>query len=251
MIDPHHPAIKSHTPDNTGQPRVPGQPSPLNGHVGIVLAWMMTVLAREGARVAVAEGLRAGRVAERANVLRALHLEALQTFDQICRCSAETGRATDARLTSIRGLALAQADNLRAVVESEGRESRGGLANELKGVTDNLRARGLRVELVITELSREAPPQVTDAIVGAVREALTNTLRHAGVGHAVVRAADVGDGVEVVVRDQGKGFDPARAQSGFGLEHSILRRIAEVGGKVQVRSAPGEGTRIRLTWSRT
>ena len=49
-----------------------------------------------------------------------------------------------------------------------------------------------------------------------------------------------------MVRDHGKGFDPASANEGFGIKHSIIARLAEVGGTATISSSPGKGTKVEL-----
>ncbi|WP_159079493.1 sensor histidine kinase [Plantactinospora sp. BC1] len=91
------------------------------------------------------------------------------------------------------------------------------------------------------------PTVRASAIGAAVREALTNVGRHAGVGTAelVVRRRAGRTLVEVV--DRGRGFAPERVPGQRrGLSHSIRERMARVGGRAVVTAAPGAGTRIRL-----
>jgi signal transduction histidine kinase len=67
----------------------------------------------------------------------------------------------------------------------------------------------------------------------------------AGGGTAGVWAG----GVQVTVRDAGAGFDPARVDPArLGLRRSITERVADWGGRVSVRSAPGQGTVVDMSW---
>jgi signal transduction histidine kinase len=51
------------------------------------------------------------------------------------------------------------------------------------------------------------------------------------------------------VRDAGAGFDPARVDPArLGLRRSITERVADWGGRVSVRSAPGQGTVVDMSW---
>jgi signal transduction histidine kinase len=102
------------------------------------------------------------------------------------------------------------------------------------------------------------PAPVAAAIAHAVREALTNVASHAGTGEAwvqVIGAAPGGEvmgpgGLQVTVRDTGAGFDPARVDPArLGLRRSIIERIADQGGRVSLRSAPGEGTVVSMSWT--
>ena len=55
------------------------------------------------------------------------------------------------------------------------------------------------------------------------------------------------EAVEVFVRDRGVGFDPdGVGEDRWGVRHSIIDRVVRHGGTAVVRSAPGEGTEVRL-----
>jgi signal transduction histidine kinase len=97
----------------------------------------------------------------------------------------------------------------------------------------------------------EVPAAVADAFAGAVGEALRNVARHAGVGTAEVRLAEVGEVVTVRVSDEGSGFDPASVPAHrYGVRASVAARMAAIGGRARVRSAPGAGTQWTLEWNR-
>jgi signal transduction histidine kinase len=153
------------------------------------------------------------------------------------------------RLQEVRATALQQAAELRVVLrEDSARQGHDKLASGLRALAGEFLRRGLHTELVTGGLDRDPPPPVAAALVGATREALTNVAKHAGSGRAVVRAVSRPDGVEVTVRDHGRGFDPTadRGRFGFGIEQSITRRMHEVGGRAELWSAPGRGTRVTL-----
>ena len=89
------------------------------------------------------------------------------------------------------------------------------------------------------------PAPVEHALLRIAQEACTNAVRH---GHARRLAVSVTgrDGhVELAVRDTGTGFDPAAAQAGSGLAH-IRDRVAELGGTVDIDSAPGRGAALTV-----
>jgi hypothetical protein len=98
------------------------------------------------------------------------------------------------------------------------------------------------------------PADVGNALIGASEEALRNGVRHArGLdGHPLtVRLTMSADdsGVRVSVADNGPGFDPTLIPDGhFGIRRSIIARVEQIGGVAKVRSAPGEGTVIDLSW---
>jgi signal transduction histidine kinase len=91
---------------------------------------------------------------------------------------------------------------------------------------------------------------VTDAVrpvVLAAREAMVNAAKHSGADKVDVFAESDGRRTEVFVRDRGRGFDPdAVADDRLGVRNSIVDRMRRHGGTAAVRSAPGEGTEVRL-----
>ena len=86
----------------------------------------------------------------------------------------------------------------------------------------------------------------------AAREAVVNVAKHAGTQRADVYAETSDSAVDVFVRDRGAGFDvDAVATDRHGVRSSIVDRMGRHGGRADVRSAPGEGTEVRLHMPRT
>lgn len=212
--------------------------------IAAIVAW----LAREAAWASASEGVRAGREAERAQTLRALHDTVLQTLEALALRAATADRPAEERLREVRAVALQQAHELRAALRQADERAPSGLAAGLGALVQEFRARELQVELVTAELAADPPVPVTEALLGAAREALTNVRKHAAVSRAVVRAAGTAEAVEVLIRDQGRGFDTGLARAGYGLAHSVIDRMREAGGDAAVWSAPARGTRVRLWW---
>jgi PAS domain S-box-containing protein len=81
-------------------------------------------------------------------------------------------------------------------------------------------------------------------VVRVVQEALANVRRHSGAEHAVVTLGTVGDEVLVEVEDDGRGFGP---ENTFGMGLTGMReRVLTLGGKLEVESREGAGTRVFL-----
>jgi signal transduction histidine kinase len=74
-------------------------------------------------------------------------------------------------------------------------------------------------------------------------EALQNVAKYADASTATVRLAQSNGSLTFEVADDGKGFDPAAAERGSGLQ-GIADRLAALGGTLTVRSALGEGTTV-------
>jgi signal transduction histidine kinase len=123
-----------------------------------------------------------------------------------------------------------------------------------------------RLSAALTDLVRSVdgePPEVHVDLIGdedgystasltalyrAAQESLTNVRRHAAATRVSVRLSLDGDRAELVVADDGRGFQPHR--EGFGLR-GMRERVELLGGDVRVDSRPGAGTRITVTVPRT
>ena len=78
-----------------------------------------------------------------------------------------------------------------------------------------------------------------------MREAVGNVLKHAGAKQVRIVMSIEGDTLEVVVEDDGVGFDTSRS-AGVGHDGlgNMARRMREAGGGIQIVSVPGKGTRV-------
>jgi len=123
----------------------------------------------------------------------------------------------------------------------------GGLRPALEELCDRFAHRGLAVRLAGDAQLPEVPPGVAAVAIRVLSEALANVERHAGASHAAL-AAHAGDGrLELVVEDDGRGFDEEAAapEGHFGL--LVMReRARSAGGVLTIDSEPGRGTRVSL-----
>jgi signal transduction histidine kinase len=111
---------------------------------------------------------------------------------------------------------------------------------------------GIATEL---DVSPELADRVFEPMAGAqllriIQEALSNVRKHARAHRVDVRIGIRDGRAEATVQDDGEGFDPALVQAGggqrFGL-HVMRERAEEVGGTVEVHSAPDQGTRVVIS----
>jgi signal transduction histidine kinase len=124
------------------------------------------------------------------------------------------------------------------------------LSTGLARIVRDVEALGLRIDRNSSDLPAGVPSHVTDALLGATREALNNARKHAGTQHAwlTARGTDTG-GVRITVVDRGAGFDPSAVQGGYGLLGSIRHRVVEARGDCDITSTPGEGTTVEISWT--
>ena len=80
-------------------------------------------------------------------------------------------------------------------------------------------------------------------LVAPAQEALVNVAKHARATRVGVTLSYLEHEVALDVRDDGRGFDPAPAEGGFGLV-AMRQRIESLSGRLQVESEPGAGTAV-------
>jgi signal transduction histidine kinase len=122
-------------------------------------------------------------------------------------------------------------------------------AQALQSLVDELGAgRDVQFDLRIDDsaTTQLSPEQSTETLQIA-REAISNSLRHGGASRIEVRLHPGDGAICLLVRDDGRGFDPARRDSrGHGVGN-MTARAEHLGGDLRFESAPGQGTRVVFT----
>ena len=100
-----------------------------------------------------------------------------------------------------------------------------------------------RLALALAPLPRRPDPAAELACFRIAQEAMTNIQRHARAANVVVALAADAGGLQLTVRDDGRGFDPAHS-GGLGLV-TMRERAQQVGGLLDIDTAPGAGSCVR------
>ncbi len=190
------------------------------------------------------EAMAEARDEERRQQFKVLHDNVLHTLESIARGELGVG-SQQARETCMR-----DADYLRGLITGGVDSIPTDLGVALAGMGRDRSALGLRINQQFDALPKQCPRHVTDALTGAAREALNNVVKHAGTAEAWLSAyGDGAGGVIVTIVDRGCGFDPELESTGLGLMRSVKHRVLEIGGKVRIDSAPGDGTTVEMSWT--
>ena len=109
---------------------------------------------------------------------------------------------------------------------------------------------GLTVSISVPEPIESLPENVTILLFHATRELLFNVVKHAGVKTARIDVTKPEGQIQLSVEDEGAGFDTSRLQAagdlqGIGL-FSMRERIRMLGGRMEIDSSPGRGSRFKL-----
>jgi signal transduction histidine kinase len=153
---------------------------------------------------------------------------------------AELGDVADEAYRDVREAIL----GLRETISSEA-----GLEGALREYLHKYsRQTGIQTSLVCDgRVGDRLSPAAEVQLLRVVQEALTNVRKHSGASRAVVRIEADAEAPVITVEDDGSGFDPSRIgealDHGFGMA-SMRERVEQVGGTLDVETAPGEGTRI-------
>lgn len=217
---------------------------------------------------------RSGVLAERERLAREIHDTLTQGLASIVLVSRAAEDALDAddpdlarrRLHTVRDTAAENlAESRRFVRDLRG--DGGSLVEQLDAAVRGFARRQSDAGApVAADLQVEGAPvplaeAVESALLRAVQSSLANVGQHAAATRCRVSVAYLGGEVTVDVADDGRGFDPDAPRrpvtggadddgtgqsTGVGLA-AVRERVAAVGGRVAVESAPGEGTVVGMT----
>lgn len=192
---------------------------------------------------------------ERRRIARELHDGTAQTLAAL-RVRLRLARA--AREDADRDAILEEvSDEIGAAMEEVRRIARGlrppaldmlGLAPAIESHARSLaEATGIAVDVDVAPIAGLLSPEAELALYRVVQEALSNVVRHAEATRVRVRLRARPGLVEALVEDDGRGFSVRDAMSGgpsglglFGMQE----RASYVGGRVEITSEPGAGTRV-------
>ena len=210
-----------------------------------------TTMTRQLGSALAAERQRASgdaRAAERARIAREIH-DAISQHLFGLRMIAAGMRRADPGNKQARAIERISEEALRdmQVLLTELRPASldgAGLAPALQEICAAYHDRlGVTVDASLDDVT--VPPPVEHALLRITQEACANAVRHGNARRLAVSMTCQDGHVELAVRDTGTGFDPAAPHAGSGLAH-IRDRVAELGGTVDIDSAPGRGAALTV-----
>lgn len=197
--------------------------------------------------------LQSVREEERARIARELHDELGQALTALRidlawlrgKCTP-LGPTVEERATAAHALVERSIDALRRISEGlrPGMLDVLGLAAAIEHHVAQFQERtGIPCSLAMNREEFEVGERLAIAIFRIVQEALTNIMRHAAASRVSVIIEDADSHIRVRIEDDGKGFVLPTAKKTFGLL-GIQERAKMLGGRIDIDSRPGAGTRI-------
>jgi len=105
---------------------------------------------------------------------------------------------------------------------------------------------GMELDLELQFEAEQLGSELETVVYRLVQEALNNVVKHAGAGRVELRVVAAGGHLEVLVADDGDGFDPGSEHGGFGLV-GMRERVELAGGELRIDSQRQGGTRVRAS----
>jgi NarL family two-component system sensor histidine kinase LiaS len=194
-------------------------------------------------------------IEERQRLARELHDAVSQQLFAISMTATAVGRTMDhdferarRQVELIEEMASAAQSEMRALllhlrpVHLEGKR----LAQAIPELVEEMKAK-VPVDIAI-DMEEDLPLNkgVENHLFRIVQEALSNTLRHAKATKMDIVLQRRGDTVRLGIKDNGVGFDTqVKKQASYGMTN-MEERVNELGGSLNIASAPGKGTRIEI-----
>jgi two-component system sensor histidine kinase UhpB len=206
---------------------------------------------RDSARRALA-----AQESERRRIARELHDGVGQVLTaavlQLDRAGREARPPASAGVSEARETVRASLEEVRGIAQRLRPEALDdlGLASALAALTNDVSRRtGVHVERTIAAGVPLLDPEEELVIYRVAQEALTNVVRHAGAPSARLALEVRGGRVELEISDAGAGFESAGAFAGTGVL-GMRERALLIGADLELASAPGKGTAVRLRLAR-
>ncbi len=213
-------------------------------------------LEQERQRLALEAMLR-GQDEERRRLARDLHdgLGGMLSTVKYYLGTVRAGLALPGASAQLFGRALHHLDNATGELRRVARDmmpealQQFGLVPALQDVCDALsHGQRPRVQFQAYGLTERLPQRVEVVVYRLVQELLHNVRKHANAGQVIVQLVRTGPHIQLVVEDDGQGFEPGATHSGVGL-HSIQARVDYLRGTLEILSGPGQGTTVTIEFS--
>lgn len=121
-----------------------------------------------------------------------------------------------------------------------------GLAKAVQEFIGQINQRNLKINLSTEGIFQSLPSHVEGVLYRVIQESVNNVIKHAKATHLDISINQSEDGIDVMIEDNGKGFEKEQIhKEGIGLSN-IKSRIHYLGGTVEWNTSPGNGTLVAI-----
>lgn len=230
------------------------------GVAALTAAWavLLRVEVRKQASIIAQQSIQQATLEERHRIARDLHDTLEQDLMGVSMLLDNTAAKLVTAPVSARGLL----EIARRLLKRSREESRSticdlrsvtldqlGLPEAIREVLQPLAdAAGMTLACHFPEQWHRIPRQLENALFRVAREAASNAAHHSGGSTITVTMSRKNDQVQLLVEDDGSGFDPSdiqTSQASFGLQ-GMEERVNAIQGQLDIESLAGSGTRVRV-----
>ena len=178
-------------------------------------------------------------------------LSQIAIMSEVARRQADSGQAVTKPLSTIASTSRELVDSMSDIVWAinPNRDHLRDLTQRMRHFSSDILAGrniGFRFEALDTGHDIRLGVDLRRQIFLIFKEAVNNIARHSGCSRAEIEFRTERDGLHLMLKDDGRGFDPAQNGNGHGLL-SMRERARELGARLHIESANGRGTTVWLS----
>jgi PAS domain S-box-containing protein len=187
-------------------------------------------------------------------VMGAINLQAQNTLNHLQKGKLDLAQANLQNLSELARVSYSDLRELLLGLRQKFSEAPDFYTALEKYLQDYTRLYNLPVTAYLPQADQRRPlePAAEVQVLRVIQEALSNIRKHAQASQALIFFSQNEAEISIIIEDNGVGFDLAsvahKNENGDHYGHTIMRdRIASIGGRLQVISAPGQGTRLIIS----
>ncbi|HEY9793662.1 MAG TPA: sensor histidine kinase [Candidatus Obscuribacterales bacterium] len=157
----------------------------------------------------------------------------------------EPERATEA-LSVAKELASQSLTDVRMALQSIRNDADFNFADAVNVLVNDLKHTGDTMDVQLDlQVDGSLPTSVGYQVFRVIQECLTNVLKHANASLVTIQVAQSAEGLQLLVCDNGKGWETPQLSKGFGIR-GMQERVQSMHGTVAINAGPNKGTSIDI-----
>jgi len=123
-----------------------------------------------------------------------------------------------------------------------------GLKDLIQSLASSLaQATSIKIDFICNIEGADIDEDLKLNIYRIIQEQMTNIVKHAEASHVTISLEANSDTVNLVIADDGKGFDLSSTRAGIGISN-IMNRVESFNGKIDIDTHPGKGCKMKIEY---